>query len=125
MDMYAIIFAVFSVLVASGAWFFSHQALRFLATILVATTGPLILGPAMVLMAGLTQLVSSGIVVRSGSALERLGRARTFGFIKTGILTDVLNIPYGFEIYSLLTRFNPLHKKRPYALPYNGRRRVS
>jgi NADPH-dependent glutamate synthase beta subunit-like oxidoreductase/NAD(P)H-flavin reductase len=39
---------------------------------------------------------------------------------ETGVLTDVLNLPYGFEIYSLLTRFNPLNKERPYLLPYNG-----
>ena len=39
---------------------------------------------------------------------------------ETGVLTDVLGLPYGFEIYSLLTRFNPLNKRRPYALPYNG-----
>ncbi len=40
---------------------------------------------------------------------------------ETGILTDVLELPYGFEIYSLLTRWNPLNAKRPHALPYNGR----
>ncbi|MDT7602906.1 MAG: hypothetical protein QOF61_903, partial [Acidobacteriota bacterium] len=40
---------------------------------------------------------------------------------ETGVLTDVLALPYGFEIYSLLTRWNPLNAKRPYALPYNGR----
>jgi NADPH-dependent glutamate synthase beta subunit-like oxidoreductase/NAD(P)H-flavin reductase len=40
---------------------------------------------------------------------------------ETGILTDVLSLPYGFEIYSLLTRWNPLNVKRPYALPYNGK----
>ncbi|HEY0100390.1 MAG TPA: FAD-dependent oxidoreductase, partial [Pyrinomonadaceae bacterium] len=40
---------------------------------------------------------------------------------ETGVLTDVLKLPYGFEIYSLLTRWNPLHAKRPHALPYNGR----
>jgi hypothetical protein len=39
---------------------------------------------------------------------------------ETGVLTDALNLPYGFEIYSLLTRFNPLSRQRPYALPYNG-----
>ncbi len=39
---------------------------------------------------------------------------------ETGVLTDVLALPYGFEIYSLLTRWNPLNRKRPYALPYNG-----
>jgi NADPH-dependent glutamate synthase beta subunit-like oxidoreductase/NAD(P)H-flavin reductase len=40
---------------------------------------------------------------------------------ETGVLTDVLRLPYGFEIYSLLTRWNPLNAKRPHALPYNGR----
>jgi NADPH-dependent glutamate synthase beta subunit-like oxidoreductase/NAD(P)H-flavin reductase len=41
--------------------------------------------------------------------------------IETNVLTDVLFMPYGFEIYSLLTRWNPLNVKRPHALPYNGK----
>ena len=41
--------------------------------------------------------------------------------IETGVLTDVLKMPYGVEIYGLLTRWNPLNVRRPYALPYNGR----
>ncbi|MBA3785278.1 MAG: FAD-dependent oxidoreductase, partial [Acidobacteria bacterium] len=40
---------------------------------------------------------------------------------ETATLTDVLNLPYGFEIYNLLTRWNPLNAKRPYQLPYNGK----
>ena len=40
---------------------------------------------------------------------------------ETATLTDVLALPYGFEIYSLLTRWNPLNAKRPYQLPYNGK----
>jgi NADPH-dependent glutamate synthase beta subunit-like oxidoreductase/NAD(P)H-flavin reductase len=40
---------------------------------------------------------------------------------ETGVLTDVLALPYGFEIYSLLTRWNPLNARRPCALPYNGK----
>ncbi|MBK9162984.1 MAG: FAD-dependent oxidoreductase [Acidobacteria bacterium] len=40
---------------------------------------------------------------------------------ETASLTDVLDLPYGFEIYSLLTRWNPLNAKRPFALPYNGK----
>lgn len=41
--------------------------------------------------------------------------------IETGVLTDVLRMPWGLEIYGLLTRWNPLNVRRPYALPYNGR----
>ncbi|WP_224364659.1 FAD-dependent oxidoreductase [Hyalangium versicolor] len=40
---------------------------------------------------------------------------------ETATLTDVLALPWGFEIYGLLTRWNPLNVRRPYALPYRGR----
>ena len=36
--------------------------------------------------------------------------------IETGVLTDVLQMPWGVEIYGLLTRWNPLNVRRPYAL---------
>jgi NADPH-dependent glutamate synthase beta subunit-like oxidoreductase/NAD(P)H-flavin reductase len=42
--------------------------------------------------------------------------------IETGVLTDVLALPWGVEIYGLLTRWNPLSPLRPYALPYNGKK---
>jgi len=41
--------------------------------------------------------------------------------IETGVLTEVLGLRWGVEIYGLLTRWNPLNVRRPYALPYNGR----
>src|SRR5205085_6421691 len=42
--------------------------------------------------------------------------------IETGVLTDVLAMPWGVEIYGLLTRWNPLNVRRPFALPYNGKK---
>jgi NADPH-dependent glutamate synthase beta subunit-like oxidoreductase/NAD(P)H-flavin reductase len=39
---------------------------------------------------------------------------------ETGTLTDVLDMSWGAELYGLLARWNPLNRKRPYALPYNG-----
>lgn len=41
--------------------------------------------------------------------------------IETNVLTEIFKLPYGYEIYSLLTRWNPLNIKRQYALPYNGK----
>ena len=41
--------------------------------------------------------------------------------IETAVLTDTLNLPWGVEIYGLLTRWNPLNIARPYALAYNGK----
>jgi NADPH-dependent glutamate synthase beta subunit-like oxidoreductase/NAD(P)H-flavin reductase len=40
---------------------------------------------------------------------------------ETRILKDVLDLPWGFEIYSLLTRWNPLNLRRPLPRPATGR----
>jgi NADPH-dependent glutamate synthase beta subunit-like oxidoreductase/NAD(P)H-flavin reductase len=41
---------------------------------------------------------------------------------ETRTLKDVLELPWGFEIYSLLTRWNPLDLRRPYPRASSGRR---
>jgi NADPH-dependent glutamate synthase beta subunit-like oxidoreductase/NAD(P)H-flavin reductase len=40
--------------------------------------------------------------------------------IESRILQDVLELPYGFEIYRLLTRWNPLNFERPYQKEESG-----
>ncbi len=40
--------------------------------------------------------------------------------IETRALTDVLSLPWGVEIYDLLTRWNPLRKTQYLPKPYNG-----
>jgi NADPH-dependent glutamate synthase beta subunit-like oxidoreductase/NAD(P)H-flavin reductase len=40
--------------------------------------------------------------------------------VETRSLKDVLELPWGFEIYSLLTRWNPLNFARPLPLPPSG-----
>ena len=42
--------------------------------------------------------------------------------VETRTLRDVLALPWGFEIYSLLTRWNPLNLRRPLPAPDTGRR---
>ena len=41
--------------------------------------------------------------------------------IETRILDDVLSLPYGFEIYSLLSRWNPLNFQRPFPKGNTGK----
>src|SRR5580704_14622427 len=41
--------------------------------------------------------------------------------VETRVLKDVLGLPYGFEIYSLLTRWNPLNLERPLPRPASGK----
>jgi len=42
--------------------------------------------------------------------------------VESRTLKDVLELPWGFEIYSLLTRWNPLNLRRPMARPPTGRK---
>ncbi|CAN5398363.1 FAD-dependent oxidoreductase [soil metagenome] len=42
--------------------------------------------------------------------------------VETRTVKDVLELPYGFEIYSLLTRWNPLNLRRPYPKARSGYR---
>jgi NADPH-dependent glutamate synthase beta subunit-like oxidoreductase/NAD(P)H-flavin reductase len=41
--------------------------------------------------------------------------------IETRVLSEVLALPWGLEIYGFLTRWNPLDVRRPYPAPHNGR----
>jgi NADPH-dependent glutamate synthase beta subunit-like oxidoreductase/NAD(P)H-flavin reductase len=41
---------------------------------------------------------------------------------ETRTLKDVLELPWGFEIYGLLTRWNPLNLRMPYPKPASGKR---
>ncbi len=40
--------------------------------------------------------------------------------IESRVLKDILHLPYGVEIYDLLTRWNPLRQKQFLPKPYNG-----
>jgi NADPH-dependent glutamate synthase beta subunit-like oxidoreductase len=41
---------------------------------------------------------------------------------ETRVLKDVLALPWGFEIYALLTRWNPLNIRRPLPIAATGKR---
>ncbi len=41
---------------------------------------------------------------------------------ETSVLKDILRLPWGFEIYALLTRWNPLDIRRPLPKPDTGRK---
>ena len=41
---------------------------------------------------------------------------------ETRVLKDVLSLPWGFELYALLTRWNPLDIRRPLPRPDSGRK---
>lgn len=86
-DRYAIPFTVISFGIAGTAWALSGQSIRFLEVLVVATPCPLILAAPIAIISGMSRAAKQGIIIKTGSALERLALAKTFGFDKTGTLT--------------------------------------
>lgn len=99
-DRYAAWFLPLTLLVASGAWLAGGSPVRAVAVLVVATPCPLLLAAPVAIVSGLSRSSRHGVVIRSGAALENLGRATTLVMDKTGTLTmgrpvvvDVVSAP--------------------------------
>lgn len=86
-DRYSIPFTVLSFAIAGGAWAVSGESLRFLQVLVVATPCPLLLGAPIALISGMSRAAKHGIIIKSGSTLEKLAAVKTIAFDKTGTLT--------------------------------------
>jgi heavy metal translocating P-type ATPase len=86
-DRYSIPFTIVSFGIAGFVWFISGDPMRFLQVIVVATPCPLLLAAPIALISGMSRAAKHGIIVKTGSSLERLAEVRTIGFDKTGTLT--------------------------------------
>ncbi|HUO54284.1 MAG TPA: heavy metal translocating P-type ATPase [Rhodoblastus sp.] len=86
-DIYAAAFTPFALVVAAGAWLISHDPLRALAVLVVATPCPLILAAPVAFVAGIARAARRGVLVKGGGPLELLARVHTVVFDKTGTLT--------------------------------------
>lgn len=86
-DRYSIPFTIIAFGIAIFAWINSGDSMRFLQVIVVATPCPLILGAPIALISGMSRAAKHGIIIKSGSAIERLAAIKTMGFDKTGTLT--------------------------------------
>lgn len=86
-DRYSVPFTLLAFTIALGAWALSHESIRFLQVLVVATPCPLILGAPIALISGMSRAAKHGIIIKTGSALEQLATIKTIGFDKTGTLT--------------------------------------
>jgi len=86
-DRYSIPFTIISYSIAITVWVISGHALRFLEVIIVATPCPLLLAAPIALISGMSRASRHGIIVKTGSSLEKLAEVKTIAFDKTGTLT--------------------------------------
>jgi len=87
-DRYSIPFTITAYAIGITVWVLSGDPIRFLEVIIVATPCPLILAAPIAFISGMSRASRHGIIVRNGSALEKLANAKTIAFDKTGTLTS-------------------------------------
>jgi heavy metal translocating P-type ATPase len=86
-DRYSIPFTIVAYVIAISVWVASGDPIRFLEVIVVATPCPLLLGAPIALISGMSRAARHGIIIKTGSSLEKLAAVKTIGFDKTGTLT--------------------------------------
>jgi heavy metal translocating P-type ATPase len=86
-DRYAVWFTPITLAVCAIAYVTSGDWFRVLAVLAVATPCPLILATPVAVIGGINRAARRHIIMRHGTALERLGTATVAVFDKTGTIT--------------------------------------
>lgn len=87
-DRYAVPFTIIAIIISSLAWAISGHPERFAEVLVVASPCPLILAAPVAMVSGMSRASRNGIVVKTGSVLEKLAVAKTGAFDKTGTITS-------------------------------------
>lgn len=92
-------FAPLALIIALAAWYFSGEAVRFLAVLVIATPCPLLIAIPITIISAISIAAKRAIIIKDPTVLERLPTCRTAIFDKTGTLT------YGKpELTDIITR---------------------
>ena len=96
-DRIAALFLPVAIAISGLAWLLSGDPVRAVAVLVTATPCPLLLAVPIAITAGMSRASRAGVVVRDGTALELLGRARIAVLDKTGTVT--LGVPMISEVF--------------------------
>jgi len=102
-DRYAIWFTPITLVICAIAVAVTHDWLRALSILVVATPCPLILATPVAIVGGINRAARRRIIIRHGGALEQLSRVRVAVFDKTGTITigkprvSAVNVAGGFS----------------------------
>jgi heavy metal translocating P-type ATPase len=101
-DKYAVWFTPITLAVCALAVAVTHDWIRALSILVVATPCPLILATPVAIVGGINRAARRSIIVRHGGALEQLSRIKVAVFDKTGTITigkprvSTVNVARGF-----------------------------
>ena len=87
-DRFAVLFVPLTLALAGVAWALAGDPVRAVAVLVVATPCPLLLAAPIAIMSGLSRAAGLGVIIKGGSALERLAAGTVLLSDKTGTLTQ-------------------------------------
>jgi heavy metal translocating P-type ATPase len=86
-DQLGAVYTPVALIVALLAWVISHDSIRFLAVLVIATPCPLLLAIPIAIIGSISLCARRAIIVKSPVVLEQIAGCRTAIFDKTGTLT--------------------------------------
>lgn len=86
-DRYAVPFTILAYLIGGIAWFVTKEPVRFAQVLVVASPCPLILAAPIALIAGMSRSSRKGMIVKTGTTIEKMANLKTVAFDKTGTIT--------------------------------------
>jgi heavy metal translocating P-type ATPase len=86
-DKFAVWFTPIVIAVSLLGWLITQNTTTILAVLVVATPCPLIFATPTGIISGINRAAKNGIVVKTGTAIEQLGKAKAIFFDKTGTIT--------------------------------------
>lgn len=86
-DRYAVPFTIIALIISSIAWIVSGDPNRFAQVLVVASPCPLILAAPIALVSGMSRTSRNGIIVKSGTSIEKMALLKKIFFDKTGTIT--------------------------------------
>lgn len=86
-DRYAVPFTIIAYVIAFAAWVITGNVTRFAEVLVVASPCPLLISAPMAMISGISRSSANGIIVKSGTTLEKMAKAKTIAFDKTGTIT--------------------------------------
>lgn len=95
-----------AVIIAIAAWVISHDPMRFLAVLVIATPCPLLIAIPVAVIGSISLSARRGIIIKNPAILEQIDRCRTIILDKTGTLT------YGKPTVTDIQCYNGFERKQ-------------
>ncbi len=86
-DRYAILFTPITIGISLLGWLFTNNVETILAVLVVATPCPLIFATPVAIISGINKAAKSNIIIKTGAAIEQVGKTKAVVFDKTGTIT--------------------------------------